>query len=129
MPRILGVNIPEEKPIFYSIQYVYGIGLTLAKKILKEASIDFKKLAKDLSQEEIKRLKNVIEKNCKVEGELKREIMINIKRLREIGSWRGGRHSMSLPVRGQRTRCNSRTVRGNKRRTVGSGRKKAPTPK
>ena len=129
MPRIAGVNIPENKQILYSLPYIYGIGLSLAKKILEEADIDYSKKAKDLSSEELGRLKNIVENKFKIEGELHREIMMNIKRLKEIGSWRGQRHIRNLPVRGQRTRCNSRTVRGNKRRTVGSGHKKAPSAK
>jgi len=129
MPRIAGVNIPENKQILYSLPYIYGIGLSLARKILKEANIEHSKKARDLSSGELDRLKNIVEKNFKVEGELRREIIMNIKRLKEIGSWRGQRHVRNLPVRGQRTRCNSRTVRGNKRRTVGSGHKKAPSPK
>ncbi|HOK35396.1 MAG TPA: 30S ribosomal protein S13 [Candidatus Pacearchaeota archaeon] len=129
MPRIAGVNIPENKKILYSLPYIYGIGLSLAKKILTEANIDFEKRAKDLTAEEVDRLKNIVEKKYKVEGELRREEMMNIKRLKEIGSWRGQRHARKLPVRGQRTRCNSRTVRGNVRRTVGSGHKPPPAPK
>ena len=129
MPRIAGVNIPEQKQILYSLSYIYGIGVRLAKKILNEAKIDPTKKAKDLTREELERLKNVVEKEYKIEGELKREIMMNIKRLKETDSWRGLRHQRGLPVRGQRTRCNSRTARGNVRRTVGSGKKKAPAPK
>lgn len=129
MPRIAGVNIPDQKKILYSLPYIYGIGLPLAKKILEEADIDPEKRAKDLSSNELERLKNIVERKYKIEGELKREIMMNIRRLKEIGSWRGFRHQKGLPVRGQRTRCNSRTVRGNVRRTVGSGKKKPPAPK
>lgn len=129
MPRIAGVNIPDQKKILYSLPYIYGIGLPLAKKILEEADIDPEKRAKDLSSDELERLKNIVERKYKIEGELKREIMMNIRRLKEIGSWRGLRHQKGLPVRGQRTRCNSRTVRGNVRRTVGSGKKKPPAPK
>lgn len=129
MPRIAGVNIPDQKQILYSLSYIYGIGISLAKKILEEAKIDPEKKAKDLTREELERLKNVVEKEHKIEGELRREIMMNIKRLKEIDSWRGLRHQRNLPVRGQRTRCNSRTVRGNVRRTMGSGRTKAPSPK
>ena len=92
MPRIAGVNIPENKQILYSLPYIYGIGLSLSKKILKEANIDFEKRAKDLSPEEVDRLKNIVEKNYKIEGELRREEMMNIKRLKEINSWRGQRH-------------------------------------
>jgi len=129
MPRIAGVNIPEKKHILYSLPYIYGIGLSLAKKILQEANIDPFKEAGKLTQEELDRLKNIVEKRYKVEGELRREVIMNIKRLKEIGSWRGIRHQKGLPVRGQRTRCNSRTVRGNIRRTVSSGHKKPPAPK
>jgi len=129
MPRIAGVNIPDDKQILYSLPYIYGIGLSLAKKILEEANIGPEKRAKDLSTQELERLKNIVEKKYKIEGELKREVMMNIRRLKEIGSWRGMRHQKGLPVRGQRTRCNSRTVRGNIRRTVGSGKKKPPAPK
>jgi small subunit ribosomal protein S13 len=129
MARIAGVNIPDQKQILYALPYVYGLGLSLSKKILEAAKIDAKKLTKDLTAEELDRVKNIVEKEYKVEGELKREILINIKRLKETGTWRGHRHQKGLPTRGQRTRCNSRTVRGNVKRTVGSGHKKAPTPK
>lgn len=129
MPRLLGVNIPDEKQILYSLTYIYGIGVSLAKKILKDAEINEEKKAKDLSSTELEKIKNIVEKKYKIEGELQRERMINIKRLKEIGSWRGSRHQKGLPVRGQRTKCNSRTVRGNVRRTMGSGKIKAPTPK
>ncbi|MCP6718116.1 MAG: 30S ribosomal protein S13 [Patescibacteria group bacterium] len=129
MPRIAGINIPEQKRIVIALTYIYGIGLSLSKKILIEAGIGASVQAKELNSDEINRLKQIIEKDYKVEGEKRREIMINIKRLKEIGSWRGLRHIRGLPVRGQRTRTNTRTVRGNVRKTVGSGRKVAPTPK
>jgi len=129
MPRIAGVNIPEQKQITIALTYVYGIGLSLSNKILIEADIDFSTKAKDLTPTEINRLKEIIEKNYKVEGEVKREKMMSIKRLKDIGTWRGHRHIKGLPVRGQRTRTNTRTVRGNVRKTVGSGRKLPPTPK
>ena len=129
MPRISGVNIPNEKRIEIALTYVYGIGLYLSRKILKEAGIDFSVKAKDLTTEEIGKLKKVMEDNYKVEGDLRREIITSIKRLKNIASWRGHRHDVRLPVRGQRTKTNSRTVRGNKRRTVGSGRKQAPGPR
>jgi len=128
MVRIAGVNIPDKKQILISLTYIYGIGLSLAKKILNEAKIDFSKQAATLSPEELEKLKNIVEKRYKIEGELRRDIMMNIKRLKEIGSWRGMRHTKGLPVRGQTTRHNSRTIRGNVRRTVSSGRRKAPTP-
>ena len=129
MPRIAGVNIPENKQIFIALTYVYGIGLSLSKKILILTKIDPYRRAKDLKPEEINKLKDVIEKNYKIEGELRRKIMLNIKRLKDIGSWKGIRHIKGLPVRGQRTRTNNRTVRGNIRKTVSSGKKAAPTAK
>lgn len=115
--------IPENKRIEYSLPYVYGIGHSLAIKILNEAKIDIGKKAKQLTAEEINRLRDIVEKRYRVEGDLKREIIMNIKRLKDIGSYRGIRHMKSLPTRGQRTKTNSRTRRGNQRRTMGSGRK------
>ncbi|MBL7156131.1 MAG: 30S ribosomal protein S13 [Candidatus Pacebacteria bacterium] len=129
MPRIAGVNLPENKQIEIALTYIYGIGRPLSQSILKQAKIDFNRKASDLDSEEIERLKIVIEKNFKIEGQLRRMVLTNIKRLKDIQSWRGSRHIAGLPVRGQTTRINSRTVRGNRRRTVGSGRKKAPGPK
>lgn len=128
MPRIAGVNIPEEKPILIALTYIYGIGKSLSWKILNEAKINPFIKAKDLKPEETNRLKEIIEKKYKVEGDLRREVLMNIKRLKDIGCWRGIRHIKGLPVRGQRTRTNTRTVRGNVRKTVGSGRKPPPQP-
>lgn len=125
MARIAGVNLPSQKKVEASLPYIYGIGLSLSRKILLEAKIDANKRTHELSEEEVNQLKQIIEKNHKVEGELRRGILMNIKRLKEIGSYRGSRHSKGLPVRGQRTKTNSRTVRGNTRRTTGSGRKDA----
>jgi len=125
MARIAGVNLPAQKKINASLPYIFGIGPSMAKKILMEAKIDGNKRTHELSEEEINQLKQIIEKNHKVEGELRREILMNVKRLKEIGSYRGSRHSKGLTVRGQRTKTNSRTVRGNTRRTMGSGRKDA----
>lgn len=129
MPRIAGVNIPEQKKIKVALTYIFGIGPSLSREILDEAGVDPERRAKDLTSEEVSKLKETIEKNYKIEGELRREIMMNIKRLKDIGSWRGIRHIKKLPVRGQKTRTNTRTVRGNVRRTVGSGRKPPPAPK
>lgn len=129
MARIIGINIPDEKTIDIGLTYIYGIGPSVSRKVLAECNIDLKKKAKDLTQDEIGRLKQVIEKNFRVEGELRRDVMMNIKRLKDIGSWRGSRHAKGLPVRGQTSRINSRTVRGNRRNTVGSGRKAPPSPK
>ena len=126
MPRIAGVEIPQNKQIIIALTYIYGIGRSLSSKILEEVGIDFQKRTKDLTEEEISNLRKIIEKNYKVEGELRRARMLDIKRLKEIGSYRGIRHSKGLPVRGQRTRTNSRTVRGNVRKTAGSGRKPPP---
>ncbi len=123
MPRIAGVNIPDNKRIEIALTYVYGIGVTLSKKILVQAKVDPNIRANKLSAEEMNRLRDIIEKGLKVEGELRREKMMNIKRLKDIGSYRGVRHAKGLPVRGQRTKTNTRTVRGNVRHTAGSGRR------
>jgi len=128
MPRIAGINIPENKKMIIALTYIYGIGLVLSKKILAEAKISPDQKAKDLTPDDLSRLKEIIEKKYKIEGELRREIMMNIKRLKDIDTWRGMRHLRGLPVRGQRTKTNTRTVRGNVRKTVGSGRKPAATP-
>ncbi len=128
MPRIAGVSIPDNKRIAIAITYIYGVGNALSKKILAETSIDPNKKAKDLTAEDVNALKVAIEKNHKIEGDLRRQVMVNIKRLKDIGTWRGARHSKKLPVRGQRTKTNTRTVRGNVRKTMGSGRKPAAAP-
>jgi len=128
MPRIAGVEIPENKKIWVALTYIYGIGRSLSWKILREAKVNPELRAKELKPEELNRLKEIIEKNYKVEGELRREKLMNIKRLKDIGCWRGLRHIKGLPVRGQRTRTNSRTIRGNVRKTVGSGRRPPPQP-
>ncbi len=126
MPRIAGVNIPENKQIETALTYIYGIGLSLSRKILAEAKISPYARASKLSSEEVNRLREIIEKKYKIGEELKREIISNIKRLKDVGCWRGIRHIRGLPVRGQRTRTNTRTIRGNIRKTVGSGRKPPP---
>jgi len=128
MPRIAGVDIPNNKKIEIALTYIYGIGNTLSGKILREAKISPSVKTSDLKTEEINILKDIIEKDYKVEGVLKRDIISNVKRLKEIGSWRGYRHIKGLPVRGQRTKTNNRTARGNVRKTVGSGRKPPPGP-
>lgn len=122
MARIAGVNLPPDKRIEIALTYIYGIGRSLGNKILNQARVDINKRTRELTEDEVSRLKNLVERH-KVEGELRREKMLNIKRLKEIGSYRGTRHARNLPVRGQRTRTNSRTVRGNVRKTAGSGRK------
>lgn len=121
--RIAGVNLPPNKRIEYALPYIYGVGLSLARKILKEAKIDPGCKTLKLEENDVNKLREIIEKSFKVEGELKREILTNIKRLKEIKSYRGTRHAKNLPVRGQRTKTNTRTVRGNVRKTMGSGRK------
>ena len=122
MPRILGINIPDNKKILYSLPYIYGIGFTLSQTILRSAKIDFDKLAKDLTADEINKIQKVIESSHKVEGDLRKEVAQNVKRLKEIGAWRGSRHARRLPIHG-RSKTNSRTTRGNVRKTMGSGRK------
>jgi small subunit ribosomal protein S13 len=128
MPRIAGVNIPENKRIEIALTYIYGVGRNLSKTILEELKIDINKKSSDLSPKEVNDLKDYIEKHYKIEGDLRRQIMIHVKRLKDIGTWRGHRHAKGLTVRGQRTKTNSRTVRGNVRKTMGSGRKPSATP-
>lgn len=128
MPRIAGRDIPENKKIGVALTYLYGIGPALSEEILKKTNIDSNIRTNKLSVAQINALKNAVEKEYKVEGDLKREIMLNIKRLKDIGTYRGLRHIRGLPVRGQRTKTNSRTRRGNVRKTVGSGKKPAATP-
>src|SRR3989344_4167272 len=128
MPRIAGVTIPENKRIAIAITYIYGIGNSLSKEILKATNIDPNKKAQDLTTKEVNDLREFIEKTHKIEGDLRRQVMVNVKRLKDIGTWRGSRHSKKLPVRGQRTKTNTRTVRGNTRKTMGSGRKPAAAP-
>ncbi len=125
MARIAGVNIPDNKRIEISLTYVFGIGRFLSSQILKEAKINPDKKTKQLSEDELSSIRKAIEKKkLNIEGELRREKMMNIKRLKEINSYRGERHKKNLPARGQKTKTNSRTVRGNVRRTMGSGKHK-----
>lgn len=128
MPRIAGVSIPENKRIEIALTYIYGIGRALSLDILEVAKIDKNKSSETLTADEVNLLKDIIEKNYKIEGDLRRQIMINIKRLKDVGAWRGSRHAKGLPARGQRTKTNNRTIRGNVRKTIGSGRKPAATP-
>jgi small subunit ribosomal protein S13 len=123
--RIAGVTIPNEKRVEIALTYIYGIGRETASKILISAKVDPNTRVKDLGEEEANRLRVLIEKDMKVEGDLRRDVSANIKRLRDINSYRGSRHSKHLPVRGQRTKTNNRTVRGNVRRTATSGKKGA----
>jgi len=125
MARIAGINIPDNKVIEIALTYIYGIGRSLSTQILKEIGINPNKRTSQLSEQELNKIRKIIdEKKYKIEGDLRREIMMNIKRLKEIGCYRGVRHIKGLPVRGQQTKTNSRTIRGNVRRTMGSGRRK-----
>ena len=121
MARISGVTIPNEKQIKFSLCYVYGIGPKTSDEILARAKVEPTVRTKDLTDAEISLIQEVINERLIVEGELHRIVTSNIKRLKDIDSYRGGRHSRNLPVRGQRTKTNSRTQRGNKRSTMGSG--------
>ena len=122
--RISGVNLPENKRIEVALRYIKGIGLTRSREILAKAKVNYDKRTRELAEDEVARIRNVIEEaGYLLEGELQRRVLGNIKRLKEIGSWRGIRHSKRLPVRGQRTKTNSRTVRGNVRKTATSGKK------
>ncbi|MFA6410753.1 MAG: 30S ribosomal protein S13 [Candidatus Buchananbacteria bacterium] len=123
MARIASVTLPKDKRVEIGLTYIFGIGRNLSNKILKDVKINPDTRVKDLTEEEVSRLREIIEKSYRVEGELKRDVLMNIKRLKEIGSYRGSRHAKHLPSRGQRTKTNTRTVRGNIRRTMGSGRK------
>ena len=133
MARIAGVNIPDNKRVEIALTYIYGVGLKTSQRILSDIKINPDIRAKDLTNEQVNEIRNQMNKmteqhNMRIEGDLRREINDNVKRLREIGSYRGTRHSKGLPARGQRTKTNSRTKRGNKRVTVGSGRKPAASP-
>lgn len=122
--RLLGVNIPDQKRIEIALTYIYGIGLSTSKKVLEEASVAPDTRAKDLKADEMNRIKNAVEKNYHIEGELRQAIRQNINRLKELKTYRGTRHMRRLPSRGQSTKRNSRTIRGNVRKTAGSGKKK-----
>ena len=122
--RLLGVNIPDEKRIEVALTYVHGIGLSSSKKILSKAGVDPSIRVKNIVPEEINSIRKVIEASYNIEGELKQKLRKNIGRLKTFGSYRGSRHIKSLPARGQRTKTNNRTRRGNVRRTAGSGKRK-----
>lgn len=119
MARIVGVDLPRDKRVEVALSYIYGIGMPSSRKIMSMANISFDTRVRDLTEEEVTRLRNVIEKNFKVEGDLRREVTQNIKRLMDIGCYRGLRHRRGLPVRGQRTHTNARTRKGPRRITVG----------
>jgi small subunit ribosomal protein S13 len=124
LARIAGIDLPRDKRIEIALTYIYGIGLTLSKEILKKTGINPDTRTRELTEEEVSKLREIIDKNYHVEGDLRREEQLNIKRLIEIGSYRGRRHRIGLPVRGQRTKTNARTRKGPKK-TVGAKRKKA----
>ena len=119
MPRIFGVDIPKNKKIKIALRYIYGIGPANSAKILNDIGIDPERKASDLSEEEVSQIASFIQSHYRIEGELRREISQNIRRLIDISSYRGSRHKKSLPVRGQRTRCNARTRKGPKPRVGG----------
>jgi small subunit ribosomal protein S13 len=121
--RISGITLPDNKRIRYALNFLYGVGPSRALKVLAEAKVDSMTKTKDLTEAEEARIRAVLE-TIKLEGDLKREVAGNIKRLKDIGSYRGSRHTKRLPARGQRTKTNSRTIRGNVRKTMGSGRRK-----
>lgn len=124
MPRIFGVTIPDDKKILFSLPYLYGIGLTSSGIILKSAGIDPDKRAKDLTNEELAKIQKIVERSYKIEGDLRKEVQANMKHEREVGTWHGSRLARRLPIHG-RTKTNSRTTRGNVRKTMGSGRIKS----
>ena len=129
MPRIASIDLPKNKPIWVALQYIYGIGTMLSREILAAAQIEPGIRAKDLNEEQVSRIQSIISKQYKVEGDLRREVQSNIKRLIEIGSTRGIRHRMNLPVHGQRTRTNARTKKGAKKTVAGRGRRRGVAKK
>jgi small subunit ribosomal protein S13 len=129
MARIAGVDIPRDKHAWVSLQYIYGIGPTLSRKILAQTNISPDTKVSELTEDEVNRLREVIDREYKIEGELRRETTLNIKRLIEIGSYRGSRHRHNLPVRGQRTRTNARARRGERKTVAGRGQKRGMAKK
>ena len=123
--RVAGVTIPKDKRVVIALTYIFGVGSTTSKLVLKQAQVDESTRVKDLTQEQEDKIRNLIEKAHKTEGDLRREVSSNIKRLKDIKSYRGSRHTKRLPVRGQRTKTNNRTLRGNKRNLATSGKKPA----
>jgi len=124
MARIAGVDIPKNKQARVSLQYIYGIGPSLSQRILAQTGVNPDTKVSDLSEDEVNRIRELIDHEYKVEGELRKEVNLNIKRLIEIGSYRGARHRHSLPVRGQRTRTNARTKRGSRKTVAGRGQRR-----
>ncbi len=129
MARIAGVDIPRNKQIWVALQYIYGIGPSLSQRILAQADVNSDVKTDDLNEVEVNRLREVIDREYKVEGELRKDINFNIKRLMEIGSYRGIRHRHNLPVRGQRTRTNARAQRGSRKTVAGRGKRRGATKK
>ena len=129
MARIAGVDLPKDKKVFVSLQYIYGIGPTLSQRILAASGVNPDTRVKDLKEQEVGKIREIIDKEYKVEGGLRKEVNLNIKRLIEIGSYRGLRHRRGLPVRGQRTRTNARTKRGLRKTVAGRGQKRGATKK
>ncbi len=129
MARIAGVDIPKNKQVWVSLQYIYGIGPNLSKRILAQTGVSPDVKVNDLTEDEVNRLREFIDRQYKVEGELRKEINLNIKRLIEIGSYRGSRHRHGLPARGQRTRTNARTKRGTRKTVAGRGQRRGMTKK
>ncbi len=129
MARIAGVDIPKNKQVWVSLQYIYGIGSSLSKRILAQTGVSPDVKVNDLTEDEVNRLREFIDRQYKVEGELRKEINLNIKRLIEIGSYRGSRHRHGLPARGQRTRTNARTKRGTRKTVAGRGQRRGMTKK
>ena len=129
MARIAGVDLPPNKRVDVSLRYLYGIGPSNSVKILSQAGINPEIKVKDLKETEVSKIREIIDKEYPVEGELRKEISMNIKRLIEVGTWRGQRHKRSLPVRGQRTRTNARTKRGSRKTVAGRGQKRGATKK
>jgi small subunit ribosomal protein S13 len=129
MARIEGVDLPRDKRVEIGLTYIYGVGLTTSQQILAETGVSPDTRVKDLTDTEVASLRDYIVKNLQVEGDLRREVQMNIKRLTEIGSYRGLRHRRNLPVRGQRTRTNARTRKGPKKTVAGRGRRRGATKK
>ncbi len=129
MARIAGVDVPANKQVLFSLQYIYGIGATLSRKIIEKAGVDATTKVGSLTEGELSRLREIIDREYRVEGDLRQEVNLNIKRLIEIGSYRGMRHRHNLPVRGQRTRTNARAGRGPKKTVAGRGQRRGMTKK
>ncbi len=127
MARIAGVDIPQNKQIWVALQYIYGIGTSRSQKILVQAGVSAEVKTGNLTEDEVNRLREIIDREYRVEGELRKEVNLNIRRLIEIGSYRGIRHRRNLPVRGQRTRTNARVRRGSKKTVAGRGKKRGAT--